>query len=86
MFFTLILECFHINKSTNEHTVANGLIKAVLKCFNMPNLTSLTWGVTATVGTGGADAVLQPGAVGEGVPLVWRPGRRQTLLDRHSNT
>lgn len=40
------------------------------------------WGVTATVGTGGADAVLQPGAVGEGVPLVWRPGRRQTLHAR----
>lgn len=37
------------------------------------------WGAAATGGTGAADAVLQPGAVGEGVSLVWRPGRRQTL-------
>lgn len=37
------------------------------------------WGVTTTGGTGAADAVLQPGAVGEGVSLVRRPGRRQTF-------
>lgn len=66
--------------------MAKVLIEVVVKCFNMPNLTSLTWGVTTTVGTSSADAVLQPGAVGEGVPLVWSPGRRQTLLERHTNT
>lgn len=45
------------------------------------HLTSLTWGVTTTGGTGAAHAVLQPGGVGEGVSLVWSPSRRQTLLD-----
>lgn len=41
----------------------------------------LTGGVPTAGGTGGAAAVLQPGAVGEGVTLVWRPGRGQTLLE-----
>lgn len=41
----------------------------------------LTWGVTTTGGAGAAAAVLQPRAVGEGVSLVWRPRRRQTLLE-----
>lgn len=41
----------------------------------------LTWGVPTAGGTGAAAAVLQPRAVGEGVSLVWRPGRRQTLLE-----
>lgn len=40
----------------------------------------LTWGVATAGGAGAAAAVLQPRAVGEGVSLVWRPGRRQTLL------
>ncbi len=39
------------------------------------NIPPLTWGVTTAGVTGAADAVLQPGAVGEGVSLVWRPGR-----------
>lgn len=37
------------------------------------------WGVTPAGGAGAADAVLQPGAVGQRVSLVRRPGRRQTL-------
>lgn len=41
---------------------------------------ALTWGTATTVAARAADAVLQPGAVGEGVPFVRRPGRRQTLL------
>lgn len=40
------------------------------------------WGVTTTGGTGAAVAVLQPRAVGEGVSLVRRAGRRQALLER----
>lgn len=43
--------------------------------------TCLTWGVPTAGGAGAAAAVLQPRAVGEGVSLVWRPGRRQTLLE-----
>lgn len=39
------------------------------------------WGVTTTGGTGAAVAVLQPRAVGEGVSLVRRAGRRQALLE-----
>lgn len=39
-----------------------------------------TWRVTATGVTGAAHTVLQPGTVGEGVTLVWRPSRGQTLL------
>lgn len=34
----------------------------------------LTWRAATTVAAGAADAVLQPGAVGEGVALVRRPG------------
>lgn len=33
------------------------------------------WGAPAAGGTGAADAILQPSAVGEGIPLVWRSSR-----------
>lgn len=53
-------------------------------CF-FRDLPCLTRGVATTGVTGAAHAVLQPGAVGEGVSLMWRPSRRQTLLKANTD-
>lgn len=63
-----------MHQQTIEHLFLSALImRTVLTCVKQEGCP--TWGVTTAGGTGAADAVLQPGAVGEGVPLVWRPGR-----------